>query len=367
MVQGNVFRKHHLGILLRCLEYDEAQHVLKYLHDGPPGGHYAGDTTAHKIMQVGLYWPTLFKGAHVYPQKCPIYQIHAGRQARSTATLQPIAVEEPIEQWGLDIIREIMPNSSKQHRYILIATAYFTRWVEAIPLHKFNDNEVISYIKQCITVRLCVPTSLAFDNATYFLSLRLYDFALENNIVLKHSTNYSPQENGLAESTKKNLIYIIKKTFLSHHRNWHNALSNSLWADQITPKTSIGTSPYILVYGKETILPPNLYPPTLRLAREWQGSPFPTIQSGINALVRLEEERLKTKEKFIIHQARFKRWFEKKSSGFYEFDVNDLLLKWDRDHEEKGKHTKFQALWIVPFHIIENIGHHTFELKTLGE
>lgn len=24
MVQGNLFRKHHLGILLRCLEYDEA-------------------------------------------------------------------------------------------------------------------------------------------------------------------------------------------------------------------------------------------------------------------------------------------------------------------------------------------------------
>lgn len=100
MVQGNLFKKNNLGILLRCLEYDEAQHVLKYLHDGPAGGHYAGDTTAHKIMQEGFYLPTLFKDAHAYVRKCPIYQIHASRQARFAAPLQPIAVEEIFQKWG---------------------------------------------------------------------------------------------------------------------------------------------------------------------------------------------------------------------------------------------------------------------------
>ena len=34
------------------------------LHDGPAGGHYSGDTTAHKILRAGHYWPTLFKYAH---------------------------------------------------------------------------------------------------------------------------------------------------------------------------------------------------------------------------------------------------------------------------------------------------------------
>lgn len=75
---------------------------------------------------------------------------------------------------------------------------------------------------------------------------------------------------------------------------------------------------------------------------------------------------MKTKEKFAIHQARIKRWFEKKSVGSREFDVGDLVLKWDRAHKDKGKHTKFQALWIGPFQIIEKIGHHTFKLETLG-
>ena len=66
LIQGNLFRKHHHGVLLRCLEYDEAQRVLKELLDGPAGGHYADDTTAHKIMRAGFYWPTPFKDAHTY-------------------------------------------------------------------------------------------------------------------------------------------------------------------------------------------------------------------------------------------------------------------------------------------------------------
>ena len=31
------------------------------LHDGPAGGHFSGDTTSHKILRAGYYWPTLFK------------------------------------------------------------------------------------------------------------------------------------------------------------------------------------------------------------------------------------------------------------------------------------------------------------------
>lgn len=134
MVQGNLFRNHHLDILLICLEYHEAQQVFKYLHDILAGGHYAGDTTNHKVMWVGLNWPTLFKDSHACVQKRLIFQKNAGRQARSSALLQPIAVEEPFQQWGLDVIGEIIPNLSKKHRYIFTTTNYFTRWVEEIPL-----------------------------------------------------------------------------------------------------------------------------------------------------------------------------------------------------------------------------------------
>ena len=38
------------------------------------------------------------------------------------------------------------------------------------------------------------------------------------------------------------------------------------------------------------------------------------------------------------------------------FQMGDLVLKWDKAHEDKGKHTKFQKMWLGPFHIVEVIG-----------
>jgi hypothetical protein len=47
---------------------DEVDKVLFDLHDGPVGGHFGGDTTAHKILHAGYYWPTLFKDTHAHAQ-----------------------------------------------------------------------------------------------------------------------------------------------------------------------------------------------------------------------------------------------------------------------------------------------------------
>jgi hypothetical protein len=59
---------------------------------------------------------------------------------------------------------------------------------------------------------------------------------LKEGFKLKYSANYYPQGNGLAESTNKNLIKIIKRTVEQNHRNWHKSLVFALWADRITQK-----------------------------------------------------------------------------------------------------------------------------------
>ena len=64
LINDILFRMNYDSVLLRCLEKSEAEKVLQELHDGPAGGHYAGDATAHKILRAGYYWPTLFKDSH---------------------------------------------------------------------------------------------------------------------------------------------------------------------------------------------------------------------------------------------------------------------------------------------------------------
>jgi hypothetical protein len=69
----------------------------------------------------------------------------------------------------------------------------------------------------------------------------------------------------------------------------------------------------------------------------------------------LEEEREKEKSKFLAHQQIVKSWFDKHKAKEKNFEVGDLVLKWDRANESKGKHSKFQNLWLEPFQVAKNI------------
>jgi len=69
----------------------------------------------------------------------------------------------------------------------------------------------------------------------------------------------------------------------------------------------------------------------------------------MDTLHKPQEEQMKAKEKFTLHQNRIKICFDKNSARSANFNVGDLVLKWDKPHEDKGQHTKFQSLWTGPY------------------
>jgi hypothetical protein len=261
---------------------------LKELHDGLAGGNFAGNTIVHKISRVGYYWPTLFKYSHTYTINCKTCQISIGREKRETFPIQPVTISRPFEQWGLDIIGEIILSSSKHHKYILTATDYFTKWVAAIPLTHVNEKVVIQFIEQQLITRFSVPLIFVFYNTTYFSCTLLMKFSLDKGIIIRYSENYYPLGNKVAGSNNKNLVRILKKTVTDNQRNWHNLLHNALWEDRVTPKEAIGNSPYFLVYRQESILSNGLYLPYLQLSQESRGKPSSFLQQRIDTLLMLK-------------------------------------------------------------------------------
>jgi hypothetical protein len=57
LVNGILFRQSFDDVLMRCLEKDEAEKVLLELHAGEAGGHFGGDTTAHKVLRAVITGP----------------------------------------------------------------------------------------------------------------------------------------------------------------------------------------------------------------------------------------------------------------------------------------------------------------------
>ena len=44
---------------LRCLGPEEADYVMREVHEGIYGNHSGARSLVHKLIQVGYYWPTM--------------------------------------------------------------------------------------------------------------------------------------------------------------------------------------------------------------------------------------------------------------------------------------------------------------------
>jgi hypothetical protein len=66
------------------------------------------------------------------------------------------------------------------------------------------------------------------------------------------------------------------------------------------------------------------------------------------------------------HQLKIKKTFDKKVNK-EDFQLGDLVLKWDAPKQDKGKHSKFEALWIGPFKISEVFSNNTFKLQNMED
>ena len=148
---------------------------------------------------------------HKFVKSCQSCQLFTGKQKLAALPLQPVVVETPFQHWGLDFIGKFHENSSNGYSWILTATDYFTKWVEAIPAKNANEKVIMDFIENQIITRFGVPSKITTDNAKAFSSLEFSSFCFKYGITLSHSSNYYPEGNGLAESSNKNLITIIKK------------------------------------------------------------------------------------------------------------------------------------------------------------
>ena len=82
----------------------------------------------------------------------------------------------------MDLIEKIYLASSKGPNLILVATDYFTKWVEAIPLKKAEQKDVIQFIKELIIHRFEIPQSITIDQSTMFTRDEMTYFSKDYDI-----------------------------------------------------------------------------------------------------------------------------------------------------------------------------------------
>eukprot|EP00253_Pinus_taeda_P032088 PITA_32088 len=360
------------GIVLRCVDDVESKKLISEFHSGFCGGHYAARTTAHKILRAGYYWPSIFSDVHKFVRTCQACQLFTGKQKLAALPLQPVIVEAPFQHRGLDFIGKFHENSSNGYSCILTPTDYFTKWVEAIPAKNATEKVIMNFIENNIITRFGVPAKITTDNAKSFSSSKFSSFCFKYGIVLSHLSNYYPQGNGLAESSNKNPITIIKKIVGDNKRSWDSKIKYALWADRITKKKATvritkkkatGKSPFELVYGLDVTLPVHLKLPAYQLLQNFSTNKD-VVQNRIDQIVELDEARRTAFDAICKNQSNIKKSFDKYSRS-RSLQVGDMVLLWDCKNEKPGKHKKFDSLWLGPYIIRDIAGPNSFHLSRL--
>ena len=148
---------------LRCLAPDEANYVLREVHEGACGNHSGASSLVHKVVRAGYYWPTIQANAKAYVKVCDQCQRFSNVPRQPSEYLTPMMAPWPFAQWRLDILGPF-PTRTRQMKFLVVGIDYFTKWVEAEPLAKIRQHNVKNFVWKSIVCRFGVPRVLIFDN-----------------------------------------------------------------------------------------------------------------------------------------------------------------------------------------------------------
>ncbi|KAM2197359.1 hypothetical protein ACFX1Q_000771 [Malus domestica] len=240
---------------------------MEETHSGVCGAHQSGPKLHFQLKRMGYYWPSMVKDYLEHAKMCQACQFHANFIHQPPEPLHPTVASWPFNVWGFDIVGSIAPKSSAREAYILAATYYFSKCAEAIPLRE-------------------VKKEAAFSN-------RLVDELYEKYKFKQHkSSMYHAPANGLAEAFNKTLCNLLKKVIGQTKRDWHERISEALWAYRITHRTPTQATPYSLVYGVKAILPLESQIPSLRVAIQEGLTDEENVKLRLQELKALDERRL---------------------------------------------------------------------------
>ena len=75
--RGTLYKRGFFTPILKCIAKEDANYVLREVHEGVCGNHIRAWALAGKVLRQGYYWPTMLRNATEPVKKLKVCQKHA--------------------------------------------------------------------------------------------------------------------------------------------------------------------------------------------------------------------------------------------------------------------------------------------------
>jgi len=158
---------------------------------------------------------------------------------------------------AIDILSGL-PATPDGYKYLLVATDYFSKWLEAVPLCDAEAHTCMRALHSAFFSRFGLPRQLHSDQGGNFESKLVAELCSIAGINKTRTTPFYPRSDGQTERANRTILQMLRASIDAQPESWPYRLPALLVAYRMTPHSVTGIRPNMAIMGREVLLSASL-------------------------------------------------------------------------------------------------------------
>lgn len=255
-------------------------------------------------------------------------------------------------------VMDPLPESPSGNSYVLVASDYFTKWVEVYAIPNQEASTVAQKLTDEMFCRFSPPEQFHSDQGKQFESGLISEICKLLQIKKTQTTPYHPQCDGVVERFNRTLLDMLATTTKDHPFDWEEQLPRVCMAYNSSVHSSTGYTPFFLMFGRQAKMPVDLMYGT------GCQDELPVSDYALQLKKGLEEAYQHVRNKLATSHEHRKKLYDKSIHG-RPFEKGELV--WLHSTVvTRGMSKKLNHPWTGPYQVTERLGECDYRIKGLG-